>query len=90
MNAETARPGIDFFQAAQAMLPPGASFDACVGCGLCASGCPASGLFGMDPRRFINMAQLGLNEELDATPWVWTCTQCKGHVRQGGVICRVA
>jgi Fe-S oxidoreductase len=68
---------IDFRAAAHAILPPGASFDACVGCGLCASGCPASGLFGMDPRRFINMAQLGLDEELAVTPWVWTCTQCK-------------
>ena len=31
----------------------------------------------MDPRRFIRMAMLGMNEELSATSWIWTCTQCK-------------
>ncbi len=77
MNAQTQTAPIDFLAAAKDLLPAGASYDACVGCGLCASGCPASGLFGMDPRRFINMAMLGMNEELSATPWVWTCTQCK-------------
>lgn len=68
---------IDFKAAAQALLPPGANFDACLTCGLCASGCPASGLENMDPRKFIRMAMLGLNEELSTTPWVWCCTQCK-------------
>ena len=75
MNAEA--PRLDFLEVAKELLPEGASYDACVGCGLCASGCPASGLFGMDPRRFINMAMLGMNEELSTTPWVWACTQCK-------------
>jgi len=75
MNAEA--PRLDFLEVAKELLPEGASTDACVGCGLCASGCPASGLFGMDPRRFINMAMLGMNEELSTTPWVWACTQCK-------------
>ncbi|PIE07316.1 MAG: oxidoreductase [Rhodobacterales bacterium] len=78
MTALTAPPPrLDFLKVAQDLLPPGASYDACVGCGLCASGCPASGLFGMDPRRFINMAMLGMNEALSTTPWVWACTQCK-------------
>lgn len=77
MNAEVPNTLIDFRTAAQGLLPDGASYDTCVGCGLCASGCPASGLHGMDPRRFINMANLGMNEELSNTPWIWTCTQCK-------------
>ena len=77
MNAPTERPEIDFLAVARALMPAGATTDACVGCGLCASGCPAAGLFGMDPRRFINMAMLGMNEELSTTPWVWACTQCK-------------
>lgn len=68
---------IDFMAVAKELLPEGATYSSCVGCGLCASGCPASGLFGMDPRRFINMAVQGLNEELSSTPWVWACTQCK-------------
>ena len=67
----------DFRRKAKELLPRGASYDACIACGLCASGCPASGFFGMDPRRFLRMAALGLNEELATTPWVWTCTMCK-------------
>ncbi len=73
---ERAEP-VDFLTTARDLLPEGASYEACIACGLCASGCPASGLYGMDPRRFIRMAMLGLNEELAGTPWVWTCTQCK-------------
>ncbi len=56
LNAEPRHTDINFLAVATDLLPEGASYDACVGCGLCASGCPASGLFGMDPRRFINMA----------------------------------
>jgi len=68
---------VDFKAMADALLPAGASYDSCLACGLCSAGCPASGLEGMDPRRFIRMAMLGLNEELQTTPWIWTCTQCK-------------
>lgn len=68
---------VDFRAQADALLPPGASYDTCLNCGLCSSGCPAAGLEGMDPRRFIRLAMLGMNEELSTTPWVWTCTQCK-------------
>ncbi len=77
MTPDTQPPAMDFLALANRLLPPGANTDACVGCGLCASGCPASGLFGMDPRRFLNMAMLGMNDELATTPWVWACTQCK-------------
>ncbi|MCC2110954.1 MAG: (Fe-S)-binding protein [Hyphomicrobiales bacterium] len=68
---------VDFKAMADALLPAGSSYDSCLACGLCSSGCPASGLESMDPRRFIRMAMLGLNEELRTTPWVWTCTQCR-------------
>jgi len=70
-------PTIDFKAKADELLPPGADHDSCLACGLCASGCPATGFHGMDPRRFIRMAMLGMNEELSSTPWIWTCTQCK-------------
>ena len=78
---------VDFKAMADALLPAGSSYDSCLACGLCSSGCPASGLEGMDPRRFIRMAMLGLNEELQTTPWVWTCTQCKrcAHVCPMGI-----
>ncbi len=78
MTVTEAGPAVTDFRAmARQLLPRGASYDACLACGLCASGCPASGFYGMDPRRFVRMAALGLNEELSTTPWVWTCTQCK-------------
>ena len=78
MNQDaTAIPIIDFKARADELLPEGASYDNCLNCGLCSSGCPASGMEGMDPRRFIRMAMLGMNEELSATSWIWTCTQCK-------------
>ncbi len=70
-------PTINFKEKAMELLPEGASFEACLTCGLCSSGCPASGLENMDPRKFIRMAMLGLDEELSTTPWVWCCTQCK-------------
>ena len=70
-------PTINFKEKAIELLPEGASFEACLTCGLCSSGCPASGLENMDPRKFIRMAMLGMDEELSTTPWVWCCTQCK-------------
>jgi len=70
-------PTIDFQAKAHDLLPDNASYDSCLSCGLCSSGCPASGFDGMDPRRFIRMAMLGLNEELSNTPWIWTCTLCQ-------------
>jgi len=68
---------INFKEKALELLPSGANFDACLTCGLCSSGCPASGLENMDPRKFIRMAMLGMDNELTETPWVWLCTQCK-------------
>lgn len=77
MSGPQASAAIDFKAVAERLLPAGAGFESCLACGLCSSGCPASGLEGMDPRRFIRMAILGLDEELTSTPWIWTCTQCK-------------
>ncbi len=76
-SVETNMTVVDFKAKADELLPEGASYDSCLSCGLCSSGCPASGLEGMDPRRFIRMAVLGMNQELSTTPWIWTCTQCK-------------
>ncbi len=71
------RHAINFKEKALELLPEGASFEACLTCGLCSSGCPASGIENMDPRKFIRMAMLGMDEELSTTPWVWCCTLCK-------------
>ena len=68
---------ISFKKKALELLPEGSSFDACLTCGICSSGCPASGIENMDPRKFIRMALLGMDEELASSPWIWCCTQCR-------------
>lgn len=59
------------------LLPEGGNLDLCLTCGLCSSGCPATGLEGMDPRKILRMAALGMDEELTTTKWAWMCTMCQ-------------
>jgi ferredoxin len=59
------------------LLPDGGNLNACLTCGACASGCPATGLAGMDPRKFLRMASLGMDEEILSSDWIWMCTQCQ-------------
>jgi len=66
-----------FRERAKSAIPGGGNLDMCMLCGTCVSGCPASGLAGMDPRKFVRMVILGLDEEVLSTPWVWMCTQCQ-------------
>ena len=60
-----------------ALLPEGGNLNACLTCGLCASGCPATGLEDMDPRKYLRMASLGLDEEVLSSNWAWFCTMCQ-------------
>jgi Fe-S oxidoreductase len=50
--------------------------DTCLSCGTCASACPIAGVDGLDPRKIVRMAVLGLEEELLDTNWPWKCTMC--------------
>jgi ferredoxin len=59
------------------LLPSGGNLNACLTCGACAAGCPATGLEGMDPRKLLRMASLGMDEEILRTQWVWYCTMCQ-------------
>lgn len=59
-----------------AMLPEGGHFSMCLSCGACSASCPATGLDDMDPRKFVRMASLGMDEEVTRTPWVWQCSMC--------------
>lgn len=61
---------------ARKLLPDTGSIDACINCGACSSGCPASGLAGMDPRKFVRKISLGMDQEIMASSWVWMCTTC--------------
>ena len=50
--------------------------DVCFTCGTCASGCPVTGVDGMDPRKAVRMAALGLDQELIDSRFPWVCTLC--------------
>ncbi len=58
------------------LLPNGGNLTLCLSCGACSSSCPANGLEGMDPRKFLRLASLGMDEEVTTTPWVWQCSLC--------------
>lgn len=65
-----------FLNKVKDLLPEGGNLNACLTCGMCASGCPATGLANMDPRKFLRMAALGMDEEIAASDWPWMCTMC--------------
>ncbi|BBD09534.1 oxidoreductase, selenocysteine-containing [Desulfovibrio ferrophilus] len=66
-----------FMNKVKALLPEGGNLNMCLTCGACSAGCPATGLEDMNPRKFLRMAALGLDEEVTSTPWVWMCTMCR-------------
>jgi ferredoxin len=65
-----------FIDKVKEILPEGGNLNLCLTCGACSSGCPATGLEGMDPRKFLRMAALGMDEEIMSTKWVWMCSMC--------------
>lgn len=65
-----------FMDKVREILPDGGNLNLCLTCGACSSGCPATGLEDMDPRKFLRMAALGLDEEIIEHPWVWMCSMC--------------
>jgi len=66
-----------FIDKVKELLPEGGNLNLCLTCGACSSGCPATGLEGMDPRKFLRMAALGLDEEIHESDWPWMCTMCQ-------------
>ena len=60
-----------FLDKVKELLPEGGNLNLCLTCGACSSGCPATGLEDMDPRKFLRMAALGMDEEVTSSPWVW-------------------
>ncbi|MGD9338659.1 MAG: 4Fe-4S dicluster domain-containing protein, partial [Syntrophobacterales bacterium] len=50
--------------------------DLCLTCGTCAGGCPVTGVDGMDIRKAVRMALLGLDQELIDSRFPWICTVC--------------
>jgi len=45
-------------------------------CGICACTCPVSGVDGLDPRKVVRLAAMGLEQELVESRWPWICTMC--------------
>ncbi|MCP3952939.1 MAG: oxidoreductase, partial [Desulfobacterales bacterium] len=66
-----------FIDKVKEILPEGGNLNLCLTCGACSSGCPATGLEGMDPRKFLRMAALGMDEEILSSSWIWMCTMCQ-------------
>lgn len=58
------------------LLPDSGNLNICLTCGTCAAGCPATGLENMDPRKFVRMVALGMDEVM-STPWAWMCSMCQ-------------
>lgn len=69
-----------FMDTVKEILPHG-NLSLCLTCGLCSSGCPATGLEDMDPRKFLRMVALGMDEEIMKSDWPWCCTMCQRCVR---------
>jgi ferredoxin len=67
----------EFRNKVKGLIPGGGNLDLCLTCGTCAAGCPATGLEDMDPRKFLRLILLGLEDEAIKSPWVWMCTQCQ-------------
>jgi ferredoxin len=65
-----------FIDKVKEILPDGGNLNLCLTCGACSSGCPATGLENMDPRKFLRMAALGMDEEILSSNWAWMCTMC--------------
>ncbi len=60
-----------------ALLPDGGNLNLCLTCGACSSGCPASSIENMDPRKFLRMAAMGMDEQILSSDWAWSCTMCQ-------------
>jgi len=50
--------------------------DLCLTCGTCAGGCPITGVDGLDVRKCVRLALLGLDQEVVDSRFPWICTLC--------------
>jgi heterodisulfide reductase subunit C len=54
----------------------GQNLQLCYQCGMCSGNCPAAPNMDISPRRIIELARLGLEEEIASSKTVWTCASC--------------
>lgn len=50
--------------------------DLCLTCGTCAGGCPITGVDGLDIRKVVRLALLGMDQEVVDSKFPWVCTLC--------------
>ncbi len=58
------------------ILPDDGMLNACLTCEACVTGCPASGLEKMDPKKFLRLAAEGMDKDILNSNWVWMCSMC--------------
>ena len=54
----------------------GQNLQLCYQCGMCSGNCPAATNMDISPRRIIELARLGLEEEIANSKTVWICASC--------------
>jgi heterodisulfide reductase subunit C len=54
----------------------GQNLQLCYQCGMCTGYCPAAANMDISPRRIIELARLGLEEEIANSKTVWICASC--------------
>ena len=54
----------------------GQNLQSCYQCGMCSGNCPAAANMDISPRRIIELARLGLEEDIAGSKTVWTCASC--------------
>jgi len=54
----------------------GQNLQLCYQCGMCVGSCPAASKMDLSPRQIIELARLGLEDEIANSSTVWTCASC--------------
>jgi len=54
----------------------GQNLHLCYQCGMCSGVCPAASNMDLSPRQIIELARLGLKEEIANSKTVWICASC--------------
>jgi heterodisulfide reductase subunit C len=54
----------------------GQNLQLCYQCGMCSGNCPAASNMDISPRQIIELARLGLEEEIANSKTVWICASC--------------
>jgi heterodisulfide reductase subunit C len=54
----------------------GQNLQLCYQCGMCSGNCPAASNMDLSPRQIIELARLGLEDEIANSKTVWICASC--------------